>query len=244
MKHVSLLSLIRIVLPVALVALWVISAVPQTAQAQNTAQTENEAAEEETEPTTEEKLQTCTRFKNRIERLFCYDSLAGSAGLLAPEKAEKEKEILEKYGFWEVIKRRSSAGDNIMYLKNHAIEEIVDTSGLRRRPELVIMCRSGKTDVYIDWKATLTEWQAADVLMVMPVTVQFDNGRESLMEWEISTDKRAVFSSQPVDFVKKLRTNQQAIFKLVPPNNTVQTLVYDLSGINVVLELLVEHCYK
>lgn len=197
----------------------------------------------QTETGIERDIQHCAQIKSRTERLICYDALALKIGIMPASKAEREQEIIEKYGFWTVTKRRSAAGETIIYLKNSTVEEVEGDAGLRRNPELVIMCRSGKTDVYIDWKSSLSRWES-NFAGHMLVTIQFGNGREESVNWELSTDKRALFVPEPVEFVKKLRLNKQVILKLLPPQKVLQTLVYDLSETDAALETLVENCYR
>lgn len=185
----------------------------------------------------------CTTTKDRIERLTCYDKIAGRLGFITPDKAEREEELLEKIGFWEITKRRTAAGESVMYLKNDAAEEIISKSGISRRPTFVIKCKHGQTDVYLDWKSRVVPEYAA-AIKKMAVTYQLDASEPVLAYWELSTDAQALFVPTPVDFIRSARSHYKLILNLSPPHDSAQTVVHDISGLDKVLPVLVKECYN
>lgn len=187
-------------------------------------------------------VKTCAAMKSRISRLTCYDELASRMGYVPEEQAAREGEILDKYGFWEVTKRRNAAGEEVIYLKNDATEDVISRSGAARRPTLVIKCKSGNTDVYLDWKTQITPYRVG--AKTFPIALQLGTDDKQVMDWELSTDGNALFTPDSVEFVKQMRKNDRLILQLTPPNDLAQTVVHDISGLNSVLGLLVAQCYN
>lgn len=192
---------------------------------------------------TEDKIASCAGIINRINRLVCYDELATSLGFVPPDQVNREAQILETYGFWEVTKRRNAAGENIIYLKNDSVEDVTSRTGIHRTPTLVVKCKSGQTDVYLDWKTRLiprhSSWASS-----MSLQMQLDAEPKQTVNWELSTDRHALFVPDPVEFIKSMRQHERLVLHISPPHDSAQTIVHDISGLNMVLELLVQNCYK
>ena len=189
------------------------------------------------------KLEECSAIEGRIERLVCYDNVAVLMGYFNADQAEREAEVIQSIGFWEVSKQRAPSGENVMYLKNRSLESAYTSYGTKRYPHLVITCKSGKTDVYIDWKKQITDIQKT-IILKLPLKYQFDSEPVVSDKWEISTDRKALFSEDPVEFVTKLRQYNKLIVYMSPPNDLATTMVHDLSGINEALKILVKECYN
>lgn len=191
----------------------------------------------------DEGMQQCAETLARIERLICYDELAQKMGYTLPEKAEREEDILETFGFWEVTKRRTAAGEYITYLKNDTVEDVISQSGIRRKPTLVIKCKHGHTDVYLDWKSRLLPQYTGGTLK-QPLMYQMDASEQINSNWELSTDRQAIFAPDPIEFVKALKKHDRLIFYITPQHDIAQTLVHDITGLNSALEVLVRECYN
>jgi len=197
-------------------------------------------AAEEFDP---ETFRKCAETVNRIARLMCYDEVANAIGLMNEEKQEREEKILKKYGFWEVTKRKTASGEEVIYLKNNAAEEAKLTSGVARVATFVIMCKHGRTDAYIDWKSQLVPHSFGGVSTI-GVVYQIDSGERKSQNWELSTDRQAAFSPDAVSFIKELRKKDKLIMQITPMYEATQTLVHEIAGLEEVLNLLVDSCYN
>lgn len=190
-----------------------------------------------------EEIQKCAQIVGRIERLICFDEASKRMGFLTEEQAAREEKILEKYGFWEVTKRKTATGEEIIYLKNNAAEEVKLQSGMRRLPTFVIMCKHGRTDTYLDWKSRLSPYYLGG-FSKMTVVYQIDSGERRQATWDLSTDRQAAFVPEPMEFIKELRKHEKLILQITPMQELAQTIVFDISGLDKVLEILVSSCYN
>ena len=190
-----------------------------------------------------QEIRICAETVNRVDRLLCYDDVAKSLGFIAPDRAEREEIILEKVGFWEAAQKRNAAGELIIYLRNNSIEPVVSMSGTTRYPQLIITCKHGQTEVYIDWKKRITFTRHTHVMMY-PIVYQFDALERIGDTWELSTDRQALFAPDAVNFVKQLRQHNKFIYEMTPYGDSVHVVVHDISGLNTVLKILVEKCYN
>lgn len=191
----------------------------------------------------EQGLQECSEIAGRVERLICYDDLAQQLGFLAAEKVDREENILGKYGFWEVTKKKNATGEEIYYLKNDAAEEVTLQSGLKRIPTFIITCKHGRTDAYLDWKSRLND-SYLSIYSKLPVNYQFDSGERRQSGWELSTDRQAAFVPDAVEFIKEMRHHEQMFLFFTPMHESTQTVVHDITGLDNVLQILVDKCYN
>lgn len=187
-------------------------------------------------------IKQCSEIIGRVNRLICYDDLAKEQGHIPPDKVNREKTVLETYGFWEVTKKRNAAGEDIIYLKNDAVEYVVSQLGIKRKPTFVIKCKHGKTEAYIDWKSKIMPRNYSGYTK-MSVFYKIDSAAFRQVSWELSTDKQAIFVPNPVEFVKEMHKKDKIVFEITPPHDVAQTIVHDISGLSEVLKILVDKCY-
>ncbi len=189
------------------------------------------------------EVRKCAEIVGRIERLICFDEASKKAGFMTVEQAAREEKIVEKYGFWEVTRRKTTTGEEVMYLKNNAAEDVKLQSGMKRLPTFVIMCKHGRTDAYLDWKSRLSPYYLGGFSKIQ-VVFQLDAGERRLTTWELSTDRQAAFIPEPMDFIKDLRKHEKLILQITPMHELAQTILFDVSGLEKVLDILVENCYN
>lgn len=192
---------------------------------------------------TEERLSLCAKTTDRVSRLICYDTLAKDMGYVPEDVAVQEEVVLQKIGFWEVTKKQSPVGEDIVYLRNNAIGQVTLRDGTMRRPTLIIQCKGGTTDVYLDWKTKLIVPHVV-FGQTMGIAYQIDTQPEVQEMWELALDKRALFSPEPVEFVKKLRQREKIVFNITSMYDSTRTVVHDISQLDTVLPLLVDRCYN
>ncbi len=199
--------------------------------------------------TLERQIEICSMTTSRVTRLICYDDLASRLGYVTPEIAQREEEILERYGFWEVTRRMSAAGEQIYYLKNDAAEYVVSRSGTRRKPTFMISCRNGETEAYLDWKDELLRTVfasrgARNTPYRIEMIYQMGTEPRYRENWDMSTDLQAAFVPDAIEFIRDLRQHNRLVLNFTPTGESLQTIVHELSGMNDALRLLVELCYQ
>lgn len=190
-----------------------------------------------------EEIEQCAKVIGRIPRLICYDNLSTALGYTPPEEADREEIILATYGFWEATKKLNPAGEEIYYLKNDSVKDIISDSGLKRKATLVVQCRNGITDFYLDWKSKLLP-QGNLNRSTMVITYQLDGERRKAAKWELSMDQNALFVPEPIPFLRNLQHYKRFILTVTPPNESTQVIVHDIGGLSDALNLIVRECYE
>ena len=190
----------------------------------------------------EDEIKTCSETAGRISRLICYDNLSQHLGFIPPEEADREEIILATYGFWEATKKRNQAGEEIYYLKNDSVEDIMSRSGMKRKATLIVQCKYGVTDLYLDWKSRLLPL-GQNNKNSMVVTYQFDGKRRKAAEWELSTDRNALFVPEPIPFLRNLQHFRRFVVTVTPHNEPTQIIVHEIDGLEDALGLIVRECY-
>lgn len=190
----------------------------------------------------QDAIKACSETAGRIARLICHDQLSQELGFVPPEEADREEIILATYGFWEATKKRNQAGEEIFYLKNDSVEDIISRSGLKRKATLIVQCKYGVTDLYLDWKSRLLPLGQTNKNTVV-VTYQFDGKRRKAAEWELSTDRNALFVPEPIPFLRNLQHYSRFVITVTPHNEPTQIIVHEINGLEDALGLIVRECY-
>jgi len=188
------------------------------------------------------KIFECAETEGRINRLGCFDNLSEELGFITPEVAQMETTILETYGFWEVTKKQSAAGEDLIFLKTESVKPVVSNSGLSRRVPLILKCSRGQTDVYIDWGAKIHPRSISVSKMMLEYQMDMDTGLQEA--WEISLDQRALFSPNPIAFIKQLQAKNSIVFNIIPEYEQPQTIIFETRGLNEALKILIRDCYN
>lgn len=190
-----------------------------------------------------EQIKSCAPIESMADRLICYDTIVQKLQILSSEDFLERESKLREDGFWEASKKRSPSGHDIVYLKNKTSTTALSSSGGRYNPVLTIICQHADTDVYIDWQRSIKVPPKQGVFS-FSLQYQLDSGDRKDDNWELSTDRRALFSPDPVSLIKEMRQHKKLVLFIAVPGEPSETLVYDLSGINDMLGLLVKECYN
>ncbi len=188
------------------------------------------------------RIEICTREPSLTSRIVCYDEIARDYGFKTAEDIKTQEVKMEGRGFWNITKRKTEMGDEMIYLKLDSIEPVVSRGGTRRNPTFVIRCGSKKTDAYLDWKTPLAEYKV--FVRKQPIMVKMDSEPIIAQEWDLSEDNHAAFSPKPIDFVKKLKEKSKLVLVVTPYADKTATLVFPLQGIDGALDVLVKECYN
>lgn len=191
--------------------------------------------------TVKDRLAQCVEEMDRAHRLQCYDDVAVEQGVMEGGKRDQERKIMGNFGFWNVIVKTTEMLDNKVYLKLAAKDYEESRTGYRRRPELVIRCQERTTDLYVDWKAILTN--ASRRYAKLYINYKFDGGPMAGAEWEYSLDRYSIFAPNAVDLIKIMKDKKAFAVELTPYGETAQMVVFELEGLPAALDVLIKECY-
>jgi ribosomal protein L37E len=137
-------------------------------------------------------------------------------------------------GKWIVSTEKNPAdGTNTVTLA------LVADEGRSRRDKkvsLILRCKSGKTDLYINWK----DFLGNDARVLTRV------GSENTVtrQWSLSTDKRASFyPGSPIRFIKKMTKNDTLVVQATPHNGSPIAATFDIRGLENALKPLQKACH-
>ena len=190
-------------------------------------------------------IKNCAETEDRFFRLMCYDKISQDLGYMDSDKVAREGQVIKKIGFWEISKKTTGTGDNVIYLRLKSSLPAISPTGGRRYPRIILECSHARTQVYLDWdRKLITGSYGTGGVITLGFKYQFDDDPSEEAKWEISTDKKALFATDPVDFVKRMRQHEKMIMQIASAGDPVASLIFDMRGINEALGILVKECYN
>lgn len=192
--------------------------------------------------TLEESLGRCADLKDRGVRMTCYDNVVEGIGFMSAERVSENEKQLGKVGFWQMSKKESMDGTVQTYLRLESSNKVESRDGSERQPVLVVRCTTGKTDVFLDWKALVTP-NPRETTQRATVTYYTNLSDQKTEDWEVSTDKFALFAPDSVTFIRLLMNQKKMTMKFVPEGSSVKTVFFDISGIETAINTIVKSCY-
>jgi hypothetical protein len=187
------------------------------------------------------RVEICSKTASLADRIVCYDEIARDYGFKTVRDIKNQEQKIGQYGFWQVTRRLNDMGDEVIYLKLDTIEPVVSRAGIRRTPTFTLRCASKKTDVFIDWKASLTGYRSRKNIHVL---YKIDSNPLVDGVWQISEDNNAAFAPNSIEFVKALNDRTKLVLILTPYGDRTATLVFPLKGLAPALDILVKRCYN
>lgn len=189
-----------------------------------------------------EKMENCAKMReDRAQRLRCYDGIAEILGYIDSSYSQEREERLGKFGFWNVVNRKSEVGETTTYLKLDSSNSIKNSAGFEKHPTVILRCKNKKTDVYLDWASPMGNVKGPDKKIYL--SYRFDNQENQSQEWEYSMDYFSAFSPTPTDFVREMRGKNKLIFEVTPYEQSAVKLLYELKGFDEALNVLIAQCY-
>lgn len=176
-------------------------------------------------------LLTCSAISDSEERLACYDSLADEA---APPVATSS-------GNWDVSVDTNPIDDSETVVLSTDSTEGSTVSRFGDDFNLILRCRSGELDAYINW----SDYLGSDTTQV---TYRIGTSEAKTDTWYLSTDSMATFFSvnPPATraFIEDLAEadNGRLIAQVTPYNENPSTAVFNISGLSGLLEQLYQPC--
>jgi type VI secretion system protein VasI len=175
----------------------------------------------------------CAAIAGDLARWECYDQLAESLGLNGPQTVSIDTGFV---GEWNVSVSTNPIDDttNVQLL----LQADSARSILGEPVRIVIRCRSGDTNLFIQWHAYLGD--RANVLS------RVGSEQAQTQTWSISTDLQSTFYPGPesavIDFVKELIEVDRFVAQVTPYNENPVTAIFDLTGLRNAISPLRETC--
>lgn len=144
------------------------------------------------------------------------------------------KVMNECYGKKEQIWSSSNSVNPIDDSKTVVVTGNADpdlSTGTENTISLSVRCKSGKTEMWVDWVDYLgddshdvySEWKR--------VTVRVGKDAAKTERWSLSTDKNATFApGSPVALIRKMAGSDQIVFQTTPYSEGQVTAVFKLDG--------------
>ena len=178
-------------------------------------------------------LARCAKTRLAAERLRCYDQLARVTEA-APTKTRPASSAMTA-GAWKVEEQTNPLDDSkTVFLALVAAE---GRSGLLREPPtLVLRCKSGQVEAYIDW----SNYMGSDA---SSVTSRIGSEPPVERSWGHSTDNRATFyPDDPVKLLEALLSVDRFVAQATPYSESPVTAVFLLRGLDKAIVPLREAC--
>ncbi len=164
-------------------------------------------------------LMKCAAESNIIQRLACFDNFA-KINHLAPTSVETTISTKNK---WRTSSDKDPLTDKSIH---YATLEADQGKGLfGDRIGLVVRCKSGKTEAFINWNTFLGSEN-------INVTSRVDKAPATTTYWSISTDHKASFMPQPVAVLSKFSGASSYVVNLTPYSESPITAIFDVAGAN------------
>lgn len=192
------------------------------------------------------EINRCADFLERSTRLTCYDDISKSLGYMEELRLKKDAELIKKIGFWQISQTVSSFGEKQTHARLESSNLIGTANAAPRHVYLVLTCKPGKTDVFIDWKLPVVPSRkyASEEGNLVTVNYRINNSDIIAEIWELSADKYAFFSPDGVDFVRKNMNKKKVLFEITNSLGKSEAFEFDTSGMDQVAQEIIKACYQ
>lgn len=170
----------------------------------------------------EDSIGKCRAIDDPVQRLSCYDLASGRTAT----KVESE-------GEWALSTQKNPLDDT-----ESAYAILESSSGKSRYSGpigLMIRCVSNRSEAYFIWSTFLGS-------EMIRVTTRFDDAKATTATWGLSTDKKASFAPNAVDFMKKIAAAKTLVAQVTPYSESPITATFDLSGGGKAVDLISKTC--
>lgn len=178
-----------------------------------------------------DEITRCGAIAGATERLACFDALANRLGVPTPKPPAPAES-----GQWNVSTETSPIDNSQnVYLVLEANESIPGLAG-RVQPVLVMRCKEGRTEAYINWKVYLG-------LDTTTVLTRLDGENATRTTWSISTDNKATFHSHADRFLRQLAGHQKLLAQVIPFGESPAMVTFSTAGLDEAAKPLQEACH-
>lgn len=174
-------------------------------------------------------MAACASIEESSSRLECFDELAERHRL---PNMDVPPATMSGTGEWSISRTINPIDDTAT-----VVARLTATSGQGKYGDpvnMIIRCRSGEMDLYIDWHTYMTDSVA--------VTARVGTRDAVTENWLGSTDKQASFKRFPMVMIRKMLDEARFVAQATPFNENPITAIFDISGIDNALKPLREEC--
>ena len=178
-----------------------------------------------------EKLTTrisfCKTIDSSLERLECFDNLEWDHFEISSTPS-----LREGAGDWEVSESANPIDDTSTVTAILASENASNYLG--EQVSLVLRCKSGQTEAYINWHDYLGSRAV--------VTDRIDKAPAERLGWQLSTDSQASFRPRARVFMESLSEATTYLAQVTPYNESPITASFNVQGAKEVVTLISKAC--
>lgn len=173
----------------------------------------------------------CAKIDDSSSRLACYDALSGREREVGSRKSAK----------WLIDERVNPLDDS----KTVIAVLVADTGrGTYGDPvTLTSLCRSNKTQLYIDFGSYLGSDSSSVYSKWKYITIRVGSADARKEKWGVSTDHKAAFAPRAIRLLKEMLRADDLVVQVVPYGSNPITAVFDLSGMRSAITPLAETCH-
>lgn len=178
----------------------------------------------------ENKINECSKITDDNDRLKCFDNIVNNLN--------KESNLVDNLSddkWISDIKESKLDNSKTIYFIKKSENELPNQIGKNTPVDLVIRCANNTTETYISWPSFLG-------INDVNVSYKIDDGKINKSYWNVSTDHKAVFSKNPIKFLKELNNKKILIIQLTPHSFGPQEAEFNLSGIDKVIDKISNEC--
>ena len=193
----------------------------------------------------QDDVKRCAKLDELGFRITCADQIARDHGFMTAEKAAAQEKKLGEIGFWQISTQKDPDGLIGTYMRIESSNVLRINGGAERRPVLTISCSPGKTDIILDWKAPVLSRSRLGALRTLSVSYFPNSDAKISEEWQISSDKNALFAPDSVSFVRNILKKKKLTIEVAPNNETVEPVYFDISNVEEVINsVILKNCYQ
>ncbi|HEY0900971.1 MAG TPA: hypothetical protein VGD95_02495 [Micavibrio sp.] len=191
-----------------------------------------------------QKFRRCASIQELSIRLNCYDNYAIELGYVTPDRAKADQVKMSKMGVWQVSTKVDGFGVSQTYLRTDSLNTISNKIS-ERHVGFVIRCTPGKTEAFLDWKDPVVSGaRAAHDAPKVLMNYTTNNGPKEGEDWDVSSDQQALFSPDPVAFIRKIMNKQTLTLYFAPAGTKAESARFNIEGLDTAInDVIVKACY-
>ena len=171
------------------------------------------------------RINECATLESDLARLACYDELVKKNVLVNNEKSKTTNEM--DVGLWRVGESVNPIDDTKTFTAILTAESGKSKWG--DKVYIVLRYRSGKSEVYINWDSYL----GSEAFVLSRIGIE----KAKTTQWALSSDSKATFyKGNPIDFIKKIRQNDKAVFQVTPYGENPITAIFEVKGLSAAIK--------